>query len=176
MNQPRSAIYSKTTTRVSRSTRPTNAKGGHWATHGPIGILPSYLSTTFDLAVPMVASVLLGSVSGRALGDINSSGADGRAASNGRPEQLPSFSAETAPMEMNPRALSCRLAMVGPLLALGRSGLGLVVRIWQPDVSGRRDGLPVYVQFLLLRSACEMRSTKRQRLEVWPSVVDFMSP
>jgi len=99
---------------------------------------------------------------GRDLGDTNSSGAYGRAASNGRPEQLPSFSAVTAPMETNPRALSCHFAMVDPLVVLGPPGLGLGVRIWQPDVSGRRDGLPVYAQFLLLRTACEMTPTNRR--------------
>jgi len=66
---------------------------------------------------------------GRDLGDTNSSGAYGRAASNGRPEQLPSFSAVTAPMETNPKALSCHFAMVDPLVVLGPPGLGLGVRI-----------------------------------------------
>ena len=35
--------------------------------------------------------------------------------------------------------------MVGPLLALDRPGFGLGVRIWQLDVSGRRDGFPVAI-------------------------------
>ena len=103
-------------------------------------MLPSYLSTNFDLAVPMVASVLPGS--GR-----ETSNQRGKSDWAARPQStlrrhrpncfvIASSSGGTAPIEANPGALSGLSTMADPLMALVWRGMGCGVRIWQPQPAG----------------------------------------